>query len=211
MLSKRTRDPGGTRERLLRAAFARVYHGGFRATELDAILDEARVTKGALYHHFENKAALGYALVDESLMAVTHEKWLRPLASAADPIAALVAIVGARSHEHEEMHYGCPVNNLAQEMSPVDEGFRRRLAAVFAAWHDGLATALKAGQASGVVRRDVDPSETATFIMAAYEGCLSLAKNAQDARVLRSGKNSLIRYLESLRTPPPRARAKRNR
>jgi TetR/AcrR family transcriptional repressor of nem operon len=59
------RDPVRTRQRLLQAAFQEVYHTGFQGSDLETILDGAGVTKGALYHHFENKEALGYAVVDE--------------------------------------------------------------------------------------------------------------------------------------------------
>ena len=54
-------------------------------------------------------------------------------------------------------------------------------------------------QKRGLVRSDVDPKETAIFLVAVYEGYLSSAKNSQDARVLRTGKRILILHLESSR------------
>jgi TetR/AcrR family transcriptional regulator, transcriptional repressor for nem operon len=48
---------------------------GFRSADVNAILAAAGVTKGALYHHFENKEALGYAVVDEVIASRTREKW----------------------------------------------------------------------------------------------------------------------------------------
>jgi TetR/AcrR family transcriptional repressor of nem operon len=204
--TRRTRrDPDATRAGLLRATFQEVHRSGFQGTDLDTILRTAGVTKGALYHHFENKDALGYALVDEFLMDLTREKWLRPLAEAADPIEALSRIVRSTSLKPRDVENGCPVNNLAQEMAPLDEGFRRRVARVFDEWRSGVAAALRSGQRSGLVRAGLDPDETATFFIAAYEGFVSLAKAAQDPRVLAAGRKSLVRHLESLR--PPRARA----
>lgn len=44
------------------------------------------------------------------------------------------------------MLLGCPLNNLMQEMSPVDETFRIRLNALFQDWVDVVAAALKRGQ-----------------------------------------------------------------
>lgn len=197
--TSRTRNPERTRESLLQAAFQEVYKSGFRGTDLDTILAAARVTKGALYHHFGSKEALGYALVDELLLKITRDKWTQPLQKAENPIDALISVMQSRSTEREELQYGCPVNNLSQEMSPLDEGFRTRLAKVFGEWHSAIAAALRQGQQRGLVRSDVDADETATFLIAAFEGSLSLAKNAQDVRVLRSGKKSMIQYLESLR------------
>ena len=51
----RSRDPVLTRQRLLQAASQEICHSGFRGSDLEAILNRAGVTKGALYHHFENK------------------------------------------------------------------------------------------------------------------------------------------------------------
>lgn len=48
------------------------------------------VTKGALHYHFENKDALGYAVVDEVITDLTHKKWLRPLEEGENPIDALI-------------------------------------------------------------------------------------------------------------------------
>jgi TetR/AcrR family transcriptional regulator, transcriptional repressor for nem operon len=193
------RDPVRTRQRLLQAAFQEVYRSGFQGSDLEAILDRAGVTKGALYHHFENKEALGYAVVDEVLATMMRDKWLRPLEDARNPIDALSRIVQSTSTKPEWLRGGCPINNLAQEMSPLDEGFRRRLAKLFGGWRDGIAAALRKGQKRGLVRSDVDPDERAVFLVAVYEGYLSLAKNSQDARILRAGKRILILHLESLR------------
>jgi TetR/AcrR family transcriptional repressor of nem operon len=157
------------------------------------------VTKGALYHHFENKEALGYAIVDEVIAGITMEKWVRPLANTNDPIATLIEIVASTSIEPKDLRGGCPLNNLAQEMSPLDEGFRKRLAKVFAAWHGSIAKSLKEGQKKGSIRRDLDAEETATFLIAAYEGYISLCKNSQDPRMLQSGKRGIVHYLETLR------------
>jgi AcrR family transcriptional regulator len=200
------RDPDATRAGLLRAAFQEVHRSGFQGTDLDTILRAAGVTKGALYHHFENKDALGYALVDEFLMELTREKWLRPLQEAADPLEALGRIVRTTSLAPRDVENGCPVNNLALEMAPLDEGFRRRVSRVFEEWTNGVAAALRSGQRRDLVRAGLDPREAATFFIAAYEGFISLAKAAQDPDVLASGRRSLLRHLESLRPPGRRAR-----
>lgn len=201
------RDPERTRGRLLRAAYEEMHRSGFRSADLDVILASAGVTKGALYYHFDNKEALGYAVVDEVIASLTHEKWVRPLDKAKDPIDALIRIIQTTSLKPEDLQRGCPLNNLSQEMSPLDAGFRMRTAKVFTDWHDAIAAALREGQKRGVVRRDVNASDTATFLIAAYEGYTSLAKNSQDARTLRAGQRMVSRYLESLRPARGRSRA----
>jgi AcrR family transcriptional regulator len=202
---RRIRDPDVTRAKLLEAAFGEIYRRGFQAASVDTILARAGVTKGALYHHFPDKAALGYAVVDEVVKGLLLERWLSLLEQSTDPLTALQRTLQRRaaSVTAEEIELGCPLNNLAQEMSPLDEQFRRRIAATFDAWRGGFARALARGQENGSVRRDVDPRKVAAFLVAAAEGSYGLAKSAGRRAILRSSLETLATFLEGLRSPPP--------
>lgn len=202
---RRIRAPAVTRGKLLAAAFEEIYRHGFQAASLDEILARAGVTKGALYHHFPDKAALGYAVVSEVIRGYLLERWLSALEqSPLDPLTALQRILRQRatSLTAEEIELGCPLNNLAQEMSPLDERFRRCIDATFKAWRDGFARALARGQEHGTVRRDVDPRKIAAFMVAAAEGSFGLAKSAGSAAILRSNMETLATFLDGLRPQP---------
>jgi TetR/AcrR family transcriptional regulator, transcriptional repressor for nem operon len=195
------RDPLRTREVLLQAAFREVYRSGFQSAGLDTILASTGVTKGALYYHFDSKEALGYAIIEEIIVPDLRAKWLRPLQRGNDPINTLIGIVQGESVRPEDVRGGCPLNNLAQEMSPLHEGFRKRLARVFHSWQEGIAAALREGQTCARVRRDVEPAAAAGFLIATLEGYVSLAKNAQDAKVMKAGIRNIVGWLRSLRPP----------
>jgi len=197
----RSRDPERTRERLLQAAFREVYRSGFQSASLDTILAAAKVTKGALYYHFDSKEALGYAVVEEVIAPDLREVWLRPLQRGKDPIDALIGIVRGISVRPEDVRGGCALNNLAQEMSPLDAGFRKRLAIVFHAWREAVASVLREGKTHGRVCRDVEPADAAGLLIAMVEGYSSLAKNAQDPKVMKAGIRNIIAWLRSLRVP----------
>jgi TetR/AcrR family transcriptional repressor of nem operon len=197
----RLRDPERTRERLLQAAFREIYRSGFQSAGLDTILASAGVTKGALYYHFGSKEALGYAVIEEIIAPDNRSQWLRPLQSGKDPIATLIGSVRGISVQAEDVRGGCALLNLAQEMSPLHAGFRKRLEKVFQAWQQGVASILREGQTHGRVRRDVDPTETASFLIAMVEGYGSLAKNAQDPGVIKAGIRNMVNWLRSLRPP----------
>jgi TetR/AcrR family transcriptional regulator, transcriptional repressor for nem operon len=197
------RNSERTREILLKSAFQEIHRSGFRSADLDAILAKAGVTKGALYYHFDNKEALGYAVVDEVIASKVHQKWVLPLRNAENPIDVLIGIIQSESSKKEDVQRGCYLLNLSQEMSGLDEGFRRRTASVYKDWHDGVAEALREGQKRRVVRSDINANETATFLLAAWEGYAVLSKNSQDVRMLRSGQKTVTHHLESLR--PARA------
>lgn len=193
------RDPERTRERLLQAASREIYRSGFQSASLDTILAAAKVTKGALYYHFDSKEALGYAVVEEVIAPDLRGTWVRPLQRGKEPIDALIGIVQGISVRPEDVRGGCPLNNLAQEMSPLDAGFRKRLSIVFDAWREAIASVLREGQTHGGVRRDVEAVDAAGLLIAMVEGYGSLAKNAQDPKVMKAGIRNIVAWLRSLR------------
>src|SRR5271156_6232271 len=202
----RMRAPERTRERLLQAASREIYKTGFQSASLNTILATAGVTKGALYHHFKNKEALGYAVVEEVISPDVRGTWVQPLQSVKYPIDTLIGIVQELSVRPEDVCGGCQLNNLAQEMSPLDAGFRKRLGKIFNAWREATASVLREGQIHGSVRRDVEPADAAGLLIAMVEGYGSLAKNAQDPKVIKAGIKNIVGWLRSLRAPGNRKR-----
>jgi AcrR family transcriptional regulator len=62
-MAKETTD---TRQLILRAALKRFADAGYAATSVQHIVDDAQVSKPALYYHFADKAGLFQALVHEA-------------------------------------------------------------------------------------------------------------------------------------------------
>jgi AcrR family transcriptional regulator len=60
------RNGSDTRQHLLQAALKRFADGGYAATSIQQIVDDAQVSKPALYYHFPDKAGLFQALVDRA-------------------------------------------------------------------------------------------------------------------------------------------------
>jgi len=195
------RNPVQTRQKILEAALHEIHRNGFQATSLSNILAKTGLTKGALYHHFPNKLALGYVLVEELLKEMVSENWLRPLETCEDPIQCLQEIFKTLSKQMkpEDILHGCPINNLALEMSPMDQGFRQRINEIYDLWRKGIADAFLRGQVNGKVSKKISPLNAATFIVASLAGTRSIAKNFQSQEVLLSCGESLINYLETLR------------
>lgn len=214
----RTRAPEETRERLVTAAFEEIHRHGYQGTGLDTILANAGVTKGALYHHFADKADLAHAVIDEVIRGLTLQRWTGPLASyEGDPISGIELVLDVVAAEFcdsrfvDRVELGCPLNNIAQEMSPLDERFRRRVVVVFEAWIESFARALERGREDGSVRRDVDARKVATFLVSSIEGSFGLAKTAKSAMLLRENFEVLRDFLETLRKAPRTVEAKRGR
>jgi AcrR family transcriptional regulator len=61
------KDGPETRRQILRAALKYFANAGYAATSVQQIVDDAGVSKPALYYHFHDKAGLFAALVNEAL------------------------------------------------------------------------------------------------------------------------------------------------
>ena len=196
------RNAERTRRLILDAAFQEIYRHGYQGMRLDVVLAATGLTKGALYHHFPNKQALGYAVVDEVIRGMVQKLWAEQLATSADPLGRIIHFVGhvGELFGPDIVTYGCPVNNLAQEMSPLDEGFRVRLDQVYQEWRASIQQALERAQRAGELRAEVHCGNLAAFVLAAFSGCIGAAKNAQSLEQLQNCGSMLVDYLQSLRS-----------
>ncbi|WP_158822566.1 TetR/AcrR family transcriptional regulator [Granulicella sp. S156] len=205
-LETQKRDAHATRVRFLQAGFMEFYTNSFQGGSISHIVEQSGSTKGALFHHFAGKQQLGYAVVDEIIGPLLLQRWLSRLANTNDPIEVLVATF--RKYVQEDIttgHFvnGCPLNNLAQEMSPLDPGFHQRIDGLYASWRTGIAEALARGIATGTVRSDVQPQSVAALIVAAQMGIWGTGKSSQNATQMRTAAEGLYTYLESLRSIKP--------
>lgn len=190
-----------TRQALLQSALTEIHGAGFQAASLSRIVAGAGVSKGALYHHFPNKLALGYAVFDQPITDYIVKTFIEPLQNAEDPIECMHR-VGTMERDRmleQGVTLGCPLVNLSQEMSPVDEGFRTRIDALLTLWRNNWADALRRGQENGYVRSDIDPIAEATLMIATRQGSVALTKTAQSLNLLENVMTAFISYLDRLR------------
>ncbi|HEX3868023.1 MAG TPA: TetR/AcrR family transcriptional regulator, partial [Gemmatimonadaceae bacterium] len=173
---RKPRDLERTRKEILDVAFIEVYHRGFQGVSIDDIVAKTSLTKGAFYHHFPTKLDLGYALVEDVLQPMIVQRWIAPLEQHANPLEGIVRqmdlLIGQASTA--ALRTGCPLNNLVQEMSPIDRGFRRRLQDALALWISGIETHVRRGQATGFIDRRVDAAQVAHFVVLMHEGMFGM-------------------------------------
>lgn len=194
--------PEETRRKILFAAFQEFHKNGFQGGSLNQIIETAGTTKGALFHHFEGKDELGYAVLEEIIGPHLREQWFEPLSKSNDPIADIKNTVQqctSRCRQSGVLEKGCPLNNLAQEMSPLDENFRKRIEKVYAMWRECLELAFARGIKAGNVRKDVSPKNVAALIVAIQAGIIGTAKNAQSEELMKRAGEAFFDYLDSLK------------
>jgi len=187
-----------TRGKILFAAYKEIHSQGFQAASLNNILAHTGVTKGALYHHFPNKTELGYAVVDEIIARHIDQSFIQPLQNLENPIDGLIELIRNSGNVFSitDINLGCPLTSLAQEMAPIDEGFRLRLSNIYEKWHQSIAEVMTEAKNAGKLIDEVEPYTLAVTVAATMEGALNAAKVAQSLDKLYHCGCGLIQYLQ---------------
>jgi TetR/AcrR family transcriptional repressor of nem operon len=194
----RSAKGAATRDQILDAAGRLIHLQGYHCTSLDDVLRESGVGKGNFYYHFKSKEELGYAIIDRLVRGFV-QRTLEPAFADpdADPVAQIHGLLD-RVLETQRLRNcvgGCPMGNLASELSDVHEGFRKRLAEVFVTWGVTMARALRRGQAEGRLNPDCHPEGAAAFLVAALEGAILMSKLTRDIKVMERCVDELKQYL----------------
>jgi TetR/AcrR family transcriptional repressor of nem operon len=202
MKSKRikTRNLEESRKTILQVAFIEVFSKGFQGVSIDEIVGKTPYTKGAFYNHFPTKMDLGYALVEDVISPMIIERWIEPVKKYENPIEGILAqlqsLIG--DVDLKQLRLGCPLNNLVQEMSPVDRGFHKRLKKALLLWIDEMDLQLKRGQKNGFLKSDVKTKNAAYFIVMAHEGFFGTIKGIDDKAAFDALVSSLKIYLRAI-------------
>ena len=194
---------GEARARLIEAARSLVRRKGFAATSVDELCAAAGVTKGAFFHHFATKEALGVALIDDwtastGVMFATH-----PYNSPDDPLDRVLAYLDFRREILGQpiVDFSCVAGTSVQEAFETSPAIRdaaaRSMVSGFEHVRPHLAAALAAHPVPGVTAESL-----ARQFQVAVQGGIILAKALDDPAPAREAFDHLERYLRLLFTRP---------
>lgn len=184
-----------TRVAIVEAAVTRFAADGYAGTNIDSIAEQARVTKGAVYHHFADKAALfeaAYAAVEDDLLA----KVLARVSGLDDPWQSLLAGADVFLEECS----GPLFRRIALEEAPVALGWARWKASEEKYFLGLLHAALQAMAAAGQIVVPDEGDLTARMLLAALdEAGLSVGLSSEPAKERERAHELLNRFLSGLR------------
>lgn len=175
------RSSESTRDRILAAAYGLLYREGFARVSVDAIAQEAGLTKRTLYYHFESKDALVAAVLEFQHARVLEriDEWAD--VSSDNPRHMLETLFDGLARWASEPNWtGSGFTRIAMELADLP-GHPARAAA---AGHKRSVEAWLAEQFAD--RRVAEPEEAARQIMVLTEGCLSLMLIHRDRGYARS-------------------------
>ena len=143
---------------------------------------------------------MGLAVINEVVAPRLHRLLIAPLKNLEDPLENIFVTVSSNLLEGNDfdIRYGCPINNLVQEMSPINPVFKSALQKVLNNWKRALAKSLEKGKEMGQVDAEVDSLSAAEFIIVSYEGLRGTGKVYQNKKLYKSYVKQLKRYLHSL-------------
>lgn len=165
-----------TRERLIEAAQRLFLEKGYEATGVSEILRAAEVNSGSLYYFFKTKEDLLLAVLDW-YVAGLHPMVIDPVFSqVSDPLHRVFAILsGYRLMlTMTDCRQGCPIGNLAIEMSEKSEAVREKIALNFTNWRKAIAQCLV--DAHDLLPPETDAEQLAIFILTVMEGGVMQAR-----------------------------------
>ncbi len=194
--------PVTARDRLLEAGVKLVRSIGFTATSVDQLCREAGVTKGAFFHYFASKEALGVALADYWSSSTASFFASAPYHHLADPLDRVLAYLDLRAAliGGPVEGFTCVAGTMVQEMFLSSDAIRAACDASIsgnaAALEDDIAMAMAQSGASAPSARSL-----ALHIQAVIQGGFILAKAQGDADIARDSIAHLKRYFELLFKP----------
>jgi TetR/AcrR family transcriptional repressor of nem operon len=193
-------DRGDARTRLLEAARDTIRAKGFAATSVEELCRAAGVTKGAFFHHFPTKEALGVASAkhwaETTSAFFSHAPYHRP----SDPLDRVLAYVAFRRSiiEGDLAQFTCLVGTMAQEVHQDWPAIRDACGESIL----GHAATLEADIAAAMRDRGIADGWTAESLarhtQAVIQGAFVMAKAGHDPELAREALDHLGRYVRLL-------------
>ena len=187
-----------TRDRLVETARTLFLAGGFERTSVADILREAAVNSGSLYYFFKTKEDLLLAVLDR-YVELLHPVVLDPVFEREpDPIARVFAVLDG----YREMltmtgcRQGCPIGNLALEMSERSDAVREKIALNFENWRSAIRQCFC--DAGDRLPRDIERDKLATFVLTVMEGGVMLARAHRSIEPFDASVSILKDYMDRL-------------
>ncbi|WP_324752018.1 TetR/AcrR family transcriptional regulator [Roseovarius sp. Pro17] len=198
--TKQYPERGNARTRLLEAARDIIRQKGFAATSVDDLCQSAGVTKGAFFHHFKTKDALGVAAANYWAETTSALFAGAPYHEPDDPLDRILAYLEFRKAiiGGETFEYTCLVGTMTQEVHDSTPAIRDACADSIFGHSATLEADIEAARAQRGISADWTAESLARHTQAVLQGGFILAKATGDADLARESVDHLIRYVRQL-------------
>lgn len=187
-----------TRQRIVMTALEMFYVKGYNSTSIADILSRSQVHSGSLYHFFPGKQDLLVAVLEFYRDGIKENLLDLAWVGVDDPIEKIFALLdGYRTGLlMSDFAHGCPIGNLALELSEPDPRIRELLQVNFDNWIGAIEDCLVA--AGNRLPKTTDRRALAEFILTTMEGAIMQARTARDIGVFDRNVAVLRSHIELL-------------
>ena len=169
-----------TRKNLIDSAFSEIYSKGYQGASLTAILKNAKVHKGSMYHFFESKKDMALVCIKEKIYERFVQRYSLILALEKGYLEAFID--GIKDTTQRDFNKGCPIANIVQEMSNIDEDFKVLMEEIYQSFRKNIKDILDISIQKNEMK-ECDTTKLALYIASTLEGAILSAKatgNIQD-------------------------------
>jgi TetR/AcrR family transcriptional repressor of nem operon len=190
------------RAKLMEAAVAMIRQKGFTATTVDDLCHQARVTKGAFFHHFPSKEALGVAAAEHWAETTSAFFAAAPYHRHVDPLDRVLGYIDFRKSilRGEVPEFTCLVGTMVQEVYDTAAPIRDACRASIYGHAETLEADITAAMAQRGIAADWTAKSLALHTQAVLQGAFILAKAGGGARMAAESVEHLKRYVRLLFT-----------
>lgn len=198
--TKQSPERGSARTRLLEAARDVIRAKGFAATSVDDLCRAADVTKGAFFHHFASKEALGVAAAEFWTKEVTPFFAAAPYHEPADALDRVLAYVAFRKAmiAGDLFEFTCLVGTMAQEVHASAPGIRDACGRSIFGHAATLEADIEQARRERGISADWTAESLARHTQAVLQGGFVLAKAGNEPDLARESLDHLDRYIRHL-------------
>jgi AcrR family transcriptional regulator len=187
-----------TRERLVDVARNLFWKQGYAATGIAEILKDADARSGSLYYFFPTKEDLLLAVLEWYKANLWAQVITPVFERVSDPVERVFGILHGyrRGLLATKFVQGCPVGNLALELSNTHPAARKLIAENFTGWREAIKQCLEA--AAGRLPTGTDTGELALFVLTTMEGAVMLARSYRSIEPYDNAVTRLRDYFDRL-------------
>jgi TetR/AcrR family transcriptional regulator, transcriptional repressor for nem operon len=160
-----------TKQRLLDAGLAMLLEHGYNDLGIQALLAATGTPKGSFYHHFKDKEDFALQVIDR-YMGQVHAGLEACLGDETRPPLERVRRffeLTQRSYR-KEGYMGCLLGGLGQELSGVNDVFRRKIEGCFSEIAARIAACLEQARKRGDIPADANARRMANLLVDCWEG-----------------------------------------
>ena len=192
--------PKETKNHIIEVAAPIFNKNGYVGTSLSDILNQTTLTKGAIYHYFENKDELALAALEYNLRLVSEQNF---------------SLIKSKTHSCDKLivfaetfkkHYGllkqmggCPILNAVVDADDGNELIKNRVGKFIKMWEKSLKKIIEQGKLHSEIKSDVNAEYFSMNFISLIEGSIAMSKGLDDRKFLDHAVNLIISIVEDIR------------